>query len=308
MITLIVPTRNRSHTLRLVAPSYFQQADVSEIIFVSDAGTDDSEAVIQDIAAKHVDVRTRFIRNPVRLGASQSRNVGVAQASNEFILFCDDDEYLQAEYARICLTKLRQLDAAAVSGRRIYLQAGESQSSALVRFGHGIRRTRPFRKLICEYVNAARFDGDVSVPITNAIILTRKSLLLQYPYDSHYAKGNGYREESDFQMNLFVNGHDLYVTNDCHSFHLPMEKVLTGGQRTGRWVRLCWSVHYTAYFYRKYYAAYARRVGLRAPREMAVAAFALFAVYRETLRPVLYSGVKWWLQQRHRHAARRVPA
>ena len=38
MITLIVPTRNRAHTLQLVAPSYFAQDDVSELIFVLDAG------------------------------------------------------------------------------------------------------------------------------------------------------------------------------------------------------------------------------------------------------------------------------
>ena len=41
MITLIVPTRNRAHTLQLVAPSYFAQDDVSELIFVSDAGDDE---------------------------------------------------------------------------------------------------------------------------------------------------------------------------------------------------------------------------------------------------------------------------
>jgi len=40
VITLIVPTRNRAHTLQLVAPSYFAQDDVSELIFVSDAGDD----------------------------------------------------------------------------------------------------------------------------------------------------------------------------------------------------------------------------------------------------------------------------
>jgi hypothetical protein len=47
-------------------------------------------------------------------------------------------------------------------------------------------------------------------------------------------------------------------------------------------------VYYTRYFYKKYYAAYAARAGLRLPRWLAVAAFAGFAVYREYLRPALY--------------------
>ncbi|MCW5603278.1 MAG: hypothetical protein KIT18_01830 [Burkholderiales bacterium] len=46
-------------------------------------------------------------------------------------------------------------------------------------------------------------------------------------------------------MNLFVNGYDIVVTNDCHSIHLPMQEVRTGGQRTAFWKRIYWSAHYT---------------------------------------------------------------
>jgi glycosyltransferase involved in cell wall biosynthesis len=308
LITIIVPTRNRAHTLRLVAPSYFQQAQVSEIIFVSDAGTDDSAQVVEHIAAAYPHVRLRFITNATRQGASQSRNVGVSHATNEFILFCDDDESMQTDYAKICLEKLLGLNAGAVSGRRIYLDVGETPAVALKRFGHGMRVTGAFRKLICEYVNAAKFDGDLQLPITNAIILTRKSLLTKYPYDGHYARGNGYREESDFQMNLYVNGYDIWVTNDCHTFHLPMSAVRTGGQRTHSLVRIWWSIYYTRYFFAKYYAGYAKRVGLKAPRWLAVFSFGLFSIYRETFRVVLFAVGKWVLRKRQQRAAMTIAA
>lgn len=289
MITLIVPTRNRAHTLRAVAPSYFQQDGVTEIIFVSDAGTDDTPALIEQLARSNLHVQTRLLTNARRLGASESRNVGVREAGNQYILFCDDDEHLEAGYARACLDKLQALNAGAVSGRRIYLNEGESPAQALRRFGNGVRSSKPFRFLICEYVNAAKFSGDLRLPVTNAIILTRKSLLQKFPFDSHYAQGNGYREESDFQMNLFTNGYDVYVTNERHSFHLPMSQVRRGGQRTRALQRIYWSIHYTNYFYRKYYSAYARRLGLRAPRWVAACAFAAFALYRESLRPIVYA-------------------
>ena len=288
MITLIVPSRNRAHTLRLVAPSYFAQDGVSELIFVSDAGDDDTPAVIAEIASQFPGKVCRMLRNETRQGASQSRNVGVAASSNEFILFCDDDEYLEAGYAQILLQKLQILNAGAVSGRRIYLQPGESAAKALQRFGTGIRGSKTFRPLICEYVNGAKFGGDIPIPITNAIILTRKNLLQQFPFDRYYARGNGYREETDYQMNLFVHGFDIYVTNDCHSFHLPLSEVRTGGQRTRPMKRLYWSIFYTRYFFGKYYERYARRTGLRSPRWVAMIAFAIFAVYRETLRPLLH--------------------
>ena len=289
MITLVVPTRNRAHTLRLVAPSYFAQDEVSELIFVSDAGDDDTPAVIADVARQFPEKRWRMLRNESRLGASQSRNVGIAASTNDFILFCDDDEYLEDGYARTLLRKLRALNAGAVSGRRIYLKPGETQPQALRRFGSGMRAAAPFRRLICEYVNGAKFTGDIAIPITNAIILTKKSLLLQYRFDDFYARGNGYREETDYQMNLFVNGFDIYVTNDCHSFHLPMSLVRTGGQRTRPLLRLYWSIYYTRYFFSKYHARYAQRLGMKSPRWLALAAFCLFAAYRETLRPALYA-------------------
>jgi glycosyltransferase involved in cell wall biosynthesis len=298
MITLIVPTRNRAHTLRLVAPSYFAQECVDELIFVSDAGDDDTPAVLAEIARSSPQKKLRILRNETRLGASQSRNIGVAASTNDIILFCDDDEYLETGYARILLQKLQAKKLGAISGRRIYLLPGETQSQALRRFGMGWRNVKPFHPLICEGANGAKFSGDRAIPITNAIILTTKSLLLRYPFDARYARGNGYREETDYQMSLFVNGFDIHVTNDCHSFHLPLSQVRTGGQRTDRLRRIYWSIHYTRYFYAKYYERYARRLGMRWPRWFAILAFSIFAVYRNTLRPLLHAAAMAELARR----------
>src|SRR5258708_9927263 len=80
MITMVVPTRNRAHTLRRVASSYYAQDGVSEIVFVIDAGTDDTETVIVNTARQFPSVRTKLVRNPTRVGASQSRNLGGAEA------------------------------------------------------------------------------------------------------------------------------------------------------------------------------------------------------------------------------------
>lgn len=296
MISLVVPTRNRAHTLRRVLCSYFEQALVSEIILVSDAGEDDTESLFMSIAGRYPHVRTRFLRNTERCGASQSRNVGVAHARNDFILFCDDDEYLEKNYASTCLKKLVLHRAGAVSGRRVYMHGDETPDSARRRFGNGVRHTSPFRRLICEYVNAANFSGDKRMPLTNAVILTRKQLLQRFPFDSFYARGNGYREESDYQMNLFVHGYNIIVTNDCHSIHLPLSQVRSGGQRAPAWQRVYWSVFYTRYFFSKYYEDYAQRTHSPWPRWFAIAAFTAFALYRETIRPPLQA-LAWRMTQ-----------
>jgi glycosyltransferase involved in cell wall biosynthesis len=307
MITLVVPTRNRAHTLRLVAPSYYRQQGVSEIVFVIDGGTDDTPAVISAISSQYQMTRTRLIQNPERLGAAQSRNVGAAEASNEFVLFCDDDEYLEDGYAQICIDKLHKTGAAVVSGRRVYMLAGERPEDALRRFGNGLRRAKPFRAAFCEYVNGAKFDGDIELPVTNAIILTHKKLLQQFPFDPYYIRGNGWREETDYQMNLFTNGYRILVTNDTHSIHLCPQQVRTGGQRTPRWSRAYWSVRYTRYFYHKYYHKYAARTGLRVPRGLALAMYSVFVIYREYLRPVAYRAALFTLRPRRARKALSPP-
>src|SRR5258706_807431 len=220
------------------------------------------------------------------------------------MLVCGGDEHLQEGYAQTCLRKLLEGNPAAISGRRIYLHEGEAIAQGLRRFGNGLRYARPFNAVICEYVNGAIFAGDIELPITNAIILTRRSLLLRYPFDPYYAAGNGYREETDYQMNLYVHGHQIGVTNDCHSFHLPPSQVRKGGQTTRPLRRIFWSVYYTNYFFGKYYSAYAKRRGIATPRWLALLYFAGFAVYREFLRPFAYPAALrlscWW---RDRHAA-----
>ncbi len=286
-ITIVVPTRNRAYTLRLVAESYFQQEGVDEIIFVDDAGADDTAWVIAGMAVQYPHVHVVMLRNEQRVGASASRNRGVAAVTNKLVLFCDDDESLQGGYAMVCRRKLAASGAAAVSGRRVNMLDGETWEEALARFGDGTRDVPPYNYLLCELTGGARYTGDVELPFTNAVILTWTDLVRQYGFDDYYARGNGYREETDYQMNLFVNQHTILQTNDTHSIHLSTSTVSTGGQRTARWRRVYWSVFYTHYFYKKYWYRYAKRIGLRSSQWSALAYFAAFSIYREFLRPKL---------------------
>jgi glycosyltransferase involved in cell wall biosynthesis len=286
MITLIVPTRNRAHTLRRVGESFYSQDPVTEIIFVDDGGSDDSVTVIAALATRFPQVRTRILHNDRRRGAAFSRIRGFEQASNDYILFCDDDVVLAPRYAATCLEKLQGTGAAIVSGRLVNKLAHETPEEAVANFRARAGARTPFRRLVCEFKVEAKFDGDIKMPLTHSVILTRKALLQELSYDPFYASGNGYREESDFQMNAFVNGHDILVTNDTHCVELSKQENPSGGQRVSRLSRLYWNVYYTNYFYRKYYSRYARRVGLHTPRAAAIAIFAVYQVYALFVRPL----------------------
>ena len=287
MISMVIATRNRAYTLRRVANTFFNQNDVSEIIFICDDCKDDTAQSLREIGKDYPSVKLVVVENEQHLGQAESRNRGMAHATGQYILFCDDDEYMQEDYARTCLVKLRQYGAGAVAGRRIYLRTGESCEDALARFGNGMRNVRPFYYLLCEYVNSARFEGDISLPLTNSIMLTERTTALQNPFDPFYSTGNGYREESDFQMRLFLKDMPNYTTNDTHTFHLPLTETRTVGQRVNRLRKVIWSWAYTRYFFGKYYKDYAKKASIRMPMAAALCWYALFAVYKECFRPLL---------------------
>lgn len=289
MITMVVPTRNRAYTLRKVLPSYLSQPGITELILLDDAGEDETGAVLAALMPQFPAVTCRHVRNDERRGAAFSRQRGAGLASNDFILFCDDDEYLEPGYAAACLELLQRRQAGAVSGRRVYMRDGELPEQALARFGSGSRRRPFFQHVLLQIVNGAHFTGEMEVPFTIANILTRRNLLTQFPFDGHYAKGNGYREESDYQMNLYVNGHSIWVTDATHTIHMPMSEVRTGGQRVSEWRRFLWSVHYDGYFIDKYHAAYRRRSGHRHPRFLVKSLSAAYLFWRSFVRPPLYS-------------------
>lgn len=291
-ITLIVPTRNRAYTLEIVARSWYEQ-NVAQIIFVDDAGSDDTAGVVNAIAADFPHVETQIIRNDERLGASGSRNRGIAAATHPLVMFCDDDEFLEAGYARVCADRLKDGGVGAVSGRRVYMIGSERPEQTIARYGNGLKSRPYFRKILCEFDDLGYANGDLEVPFTNAIIVTTLELLKRYGFDMTYLRGNAYREESDYQMNLFVNGYRILMLSEVHSIHLDMAMVQSGGARfvhkrgRTRLEKVYWSVYYTNYFYKKYWNRYAERVGLRIPRVIATAIFTAYQTERMLVRPAL---------------------
>ena len=302
MITLIVPTRNRAHTLSLIGESFYRLQLVDEIIFVDDAGSDESARVIGDIAARYPQITTKVLRNETRLGASGSRIRGYEAAKNDYIMYSDDDVYVQPNYAAVCLKKLRLTGAGIVSGRIVRMRHDQTPEAAIAAFGAGTSDKPAFRKLVCETRGEAKTQGDITLPLTGPVILTTKALLQELSYDPYYSRGNGFREETDFQMHAYVTGHDILMTNDTFCAELSRVESKVGGQRTNRFKTLYWSIAYNAYFYRKYWDRYAAKAGVNMSCRAATALFSLYQIYALFIRPFGYKFQRWQARQRERRA------
>jgi len=287
MISIVVPTYNRAYTLKLVMHTYYEQECVSEVIFIDDAGSDETDALINETSRLYENIDTVYIKNTKNMGAAYSRKRGVSVAKNHYILFCDDDDFIAPGYAKTCYKKIIENGASIVSGRHFYRNKGEKLSDAIQRFDTGINKQRAFDKLRFRINTDAVFHGDILVPFTHGIFMSTKSLLEKYGLDSYYSQGNGFREETDIQIRAYLDGHNIVVTNDGHAIHLHPSEVKSGGQRVNRISRFYWTIYYTNYFFKKYFDKARKKLDIPYNRSVAIFLYSAIEAYIFFLRPFL---------------------
>lgn len=94
LVSVIIPTFNRASLLERAVTSVQKQSPlVFEIIIVDDNSSDQTEQVVERLAAG--DSRIQYIRHEHNRGAQAARNTGIEAASGGWIAFLDsDDEWL----------------------------------------------------------------------------------------------------------------------------------------------------------------------------------------------------------------------
>jgi glycosyltransferase involved in cell wall biosynthesis len=94
LVSVIIPTYNRSGHLAKTVGSVAKQSFVDhQIIIVDDRSSDDTTELVNELKRK--DKRIEYFRQPFRSGAQAARNAGIKAARGEWIAFLDsDDEWL----------------------------------------------------------------------------------------------------------------------------------------------------------------------------------------------------------------------
>ncbi|WP_346677473.1 MULTISPECIES: glycosyltransferase family 2 protein [Thomasclavelia] len=119
IISIIVPTYNRGHVIKRTIDNLLNQTiDDFEIIIVDDCSTDDTQHIIKN----YNDIRIRYYKNTVNMGACYSRNRGIKLSHGDYIAFQDSDdlwdknklkkqlEFLSKYDADVVFCKMEQLD------------------------------------------------------------------------------------------------------------------------------------------------------------------------------------------------------
>ncbi len=93
MITVIIPCYNAEKYLKECIEDLLNKPNSMEIIIVNDASTDGTGKIASDLENSHGNIVKVITLNENR-GQGHARNVGINNASGEWIIFLDVDDYL----------------------------------------------------------------------------------------------------------------------------------------------------------------------------------------------------------------------
>lgn len=172
-ISVIIPVYNAAAFVEQAVASALSQAEVAEVVLVEDGSTDDSPAKCEALA--EASTRVRLLRHPegANRGAAVTRNLGIREASSNFIAFLDaDDYYLPGRFEPAAKVFADQADADGVYDavgthfeteqmRRWWAEQGRNELSTVR------RRVEP------EHLFAAMTGRDGSFH-TNGIVVRRE--------------------------------------------------------------------------------------------------------------------------------------
>ncbi|MDR2204977.1 MAG: glycosyltransferase [Flavobacteriaceae bacterium] len=109
LISIIIPCYNSEETIEKCLKSVVNQDYTNiEIIVINDGSTDGTLQIIQNFKEK--DSRIVLI-NQQNQGVSKARNIGISNASGDFICFVDSDDWVEKEYCSVLLNNLFENDA-----------------------------------------------------------------------------------------------------------------------------------------------------------------------------------------------------
>ncbi|MBV9386933.1 MAG: glycosyltransferase family 2 protein [Chroococcidiopsidaceae cyanobacterium CP_BM_ER_R8_30] len=93
MISIVIPTLNREHSLSLALESLVQQdfpADQFEILIVDNGSTDTTQATSKQFIDQHPSCQIRYVYEP-EPGLLSGRHRGALEAAGDILVFIDDD-------------------------------------------------------------------------------------------------------------------------------------------------------------------------------------------------------------------------
>lgn len=210
-VSVIVPVYKTERYLRECLDSLVGQtlADI-EIVIVNDGSPDNSQLIIDEYASRHANVKAFEIANS---GQAVARNLGISQASGEFIAFVDSDDRVPLNVYQRLYAKATEADVDVVAG---VLQSFSSKGQWI----HEIQLKCFSADLsgitIEEYGNLI-LDGSPCNKLIRRDFITRHGI--------HFYEGLYWKEDWYFCMQLYFYGARVSLTTQVVYFYRAREDL-----------------------------------------------------------------------------------
>jgi len=125
LVSVIVPTYNRAHSLGRSIYSILKQThEYFELIIIDDSSNDGTESVVTSFN----DERIKYIRHNENKGAAAARNTGCKLALGTWLTFLDSDDQWEAQYLESQLAVAETSGCEAVASRFLFKRGDSSHT------------------------------------------------------------------------------------------------------------------------------------------------------------------------------------
>jgi succinoglycan biosynthesis protein ExoO len=187
-VSVIIPVYNCEATVeRAIASALRQGPEAHEIIVVDDASTDRSPAIVETLAKR--DRRVVPIRLPGNGGVGLARNVGLANATGDWVAVLDADDWFRPERLRTMLLASKGLDADLLCDNLRLFDHSLGREVGVTRFGSRRSATPITVQMLFDLDHALRRHHlGLTKPMVRAAFLKDSGLV----YDSRFHVGEDF--------------------------------------------------------------------------------------------------------------------
>jgi glycosyltransferase involved in cell wall biosynthesis len=218
-VSVVVPVYNPGEYFGPCIESLTSQSmpfDEYEVICIDDGSTDETPALLDELAVTYPNIRV--IHQPNAGWPGQPRNVGLEAAQGEYVFFCDHDDWLGAEALE------RLYDFATSCGSDVVLpkMAGVQRRVPRVVFSETIRR--------CTITDSAIMDSLTPHKLFRREFLEENRI--------RFPEGRRRLEDHFFVVTcyLLANVISIYADYTCY-FHILRRDRANAGFRSPNWRR-----------------------------------------------------------------------
>ena len=205
LVSVIVPLYNSAAFMKKCVDSIREQTYRNlEIILVDDGSADETLSICYTYAAE--DNRVKVNHSEINCGASHARNIGLAQATGDFIMFVDSDNYIDKPMIESMITCAERENADLVacgyylneatkynSGETTIIPQNEIFEKYVQTLGWSVYTKLFCKKVLCKI----KFDEDVytgedllfSIAVMKSIYL-HKIVFMSTPYYHIVTRGD----------------------------------------------------------------------------------------------------------------------